>query len=203
MRASNPRPSERCTVGGGSPTWDPQPQMHSARTPSGDIQPAQHHGAVLGTLLWMQVDREQSHFTGCQGAVGEGPKLPGVGSWSWKVALPQRDAWGQPGEGAQGFPPGRQRKGLGGGERSLGGGGRDQHTDRERWRGLGSLRRPGPRRAHQGPCRARRLVRQCTGVRGFQTEPGPGVGGGASASGRGWGPDRTCFPALSGPGQWL
>ena len=104
----------------------------------------------MGTLLWMQADRELSHFTGCQGAVGEGPKLQGVGSWSWKVALPQRDAWGQPGEGAQGFPPGRQHKGLGGGEGSLGGGGRDQHTDRERWRGLWQPPEAGAQRSAPG-----------------------------------------------------
>lgn len=98
----------------------------------------------------------------------------------------QQDALGQPGEGDPGVPPRRSTQRPRGWRGPLGGGGRDQHTDSERWR---DLRQPPRRsRAHQGPCGARRLGRRFTGVRGVQTEPGPGVGGGASASGRGWGP---------------
>ena len=47
----------------------------------------------------------------------EGPEVPSGGRWSRKFALPEREAWGQPGAGGDlGFPPGRPGKGLGGGE---------------------------------------------------------------------------------------
>ena len=188
---------------GVAPPGTLSPRCIQPRTPSGDIQPAQHHGAVLGTLLWMQADREQSHFTGCQGAVAEGPKLPGVGSWSRKVALPQRDAWGQPGEGAQGFPPGRQHKGLGGGEGSLGGGGRDQHTDRERWQGLWQPPEAGAQKSALGTLQSSKAGAAVPWSEGAPDRAWTWCGRRGFGQWAGLGPDRPCFPALSGPGQWL
>ena len=167
-----------------------RPRCVQPRTLSDGIQPARHHGPWWGPCCGWKRTENRAASLRLPGCCGRGaPEVPGGGPWSRKVALPQREAWGQPGAGVGGgggWTWGSPQAGKAKGGKCLEE--EEDGTSTQTARGR-DLRQP----PEAGTLRSSKAGAAEHWREGFQTEPGPGVGG-ASASGRGWGPALAFLP---------